>query len=113
MTDGRSQDSVVRSANALRRAGIRCLSLGIGRRYNIHQLRQIASSRRDVFTAGFKNLASVVRVIKKKACGTSGMHKVVTVEYRYSRIMYNWVFIPSRLDTIENDRITFENLDFF
>jgi len=73
MTDGKSQDRVHRPANALRVAGIRVMALGIGRKYNTRQLRQIASNRRDVFTAGFRNMNSVVRVIKKKACGTAGM----------------------------------------
>ena len=68
MTDGRSYDRVGRPAQALRRRGIRILSFGIGKRYSMRQLLQISASRRDVFTADFRNLGSVVRLIKRKAC---------------------------------------------
>jgi len=73
MTDGKSQDHVRGPANALRVAGVHIIAFGIGRKYNVNQLRQIASSHRDVFTAGFRNMGSVIRSIKKKACGTAGM----------------------------------------
>ena len=68
MTDGRSQDRVSRPARALKRRGVEIFAVGIGKRYNIRQLFQIASSKRHVYTAGFRNLASIVRVIKTKAC---------------------------------------------
>ena len=68
MTDGRSQDVVSGPARALKRRRIEIFAVGIGRHYNIRQLFQIASSRRHVYTSGFRNLASIVRVIKKKAC---------------------------------------------
>lgn len=68
MTDGRSQDRVSGAARALKRKGVEMFAVGIGKRYNIKQLFQIASSRRHVYTAGFRNLPSIVRVIKTKAC---------------------------------------------
>jgi len=68
MTDGRSQDRVSGAARALKTNRVTIFAVGIGRRYNINQLFQIASSRRHVYTAGFKNLPSIVRVIKTKAC---------------------------------------------
>lgn len=68
MTDGRSSDHVARPARALRRRGVNIFAIGIGKRYNIRQLFQVASSRRNVYTSGFKNLKSIVRVIKTKAC---------------------------------------------
>lgn len=68
MTDGRSQDRVSGAARALKRKRVELFAVGIGKRYNIKQLFQIASSRRHVYTAGFKNLPSIVRVIKTKAC---------------------------------------------
>ena len=72
MTDGGSQDSVSGPALALKRLGVEMFAVGIGKGYNIRQLFQIASSKRHVYTAGFRNLASIVRVIKTKACsGTS------------------------------------------
>lgn len=68
MTDGRSQDRVSGAASALKRERVNIFAIGIGKRYNIRQLIQIASSRRHVYTAGFRNLPSIVRVIKTKAC---------------------------------------------
>ena len=68
MTDGRSQDRVSGAARALMRKRVTIFAVGIGKRYNIKQLIQIASSRRHVYTAGFRNLPSIVRVIKTKAC---------------------------------------------
>ena len=68
MTDGRSYDNVKRPARILRRRGIRILSFGVGKRYSMKQLLQMSSSRRDVFTADFRNLGSAVRLIKLKAC---------------------------------------------
>lgn len=68
MTDGRSQDRVSEAARMIRRNRVTIFAVGIGKRYNIKQLIQIASSRRHVYTAGFRNLPSIVRVIKTKAC---------------------------------------------
>ena len=68
MTDGRSQDDVRGPANLMRRRGVKIFSLGIGKRYNMRQLLQMSGNRRKVFTADFKNLGSVVRAIKQKAC---------------------------------------------
>ena len=77
MTDGRSSDSVSGPARALRKAGVEIISFGLGVRYNIRQLKQMASNRRLVFTARFRNINSVVRVIKRKACGTTGQSSLI------------------------------------
>ena len=68
LTDGRSQDGVSRPSSALRRQGVELFAIGVGRRYNVRQLRTIASSRRHVFSSGFRNLRSIARIIKTKAC---------------------------------------------
>lgn len=68
MTDGVSQDSVRFPAQALRRRGVKIFSLGIGKMYNMGQLLQMAGNRKNVFIADFRNLGSVVRAIKQKAC---------------------------------------------
>ena len=68
MTDGRSQDNLRGPSGLLRRRGVRIFSLGIGKHYNMRQLLQMAGNRRNVFTADFRNLGSVVRAIKQKAC---------------------------------------------
>lgn len=68
MTDGRSYDKVQPPALAIRRKGITILTLGVGKGYSMKQLIQMSSNRRDVFTADFKNLGSVVKIIKRRAC---------------------------------------------
>ena len=74
MTDGRSHDSVNRPATLLRNRGVKIFALGIGKHYNIRQLIQMARARRNVFTADFRSLGSVVRAIKQKTC--RGTHLV-------------------------------------
>lgn len=74
MTDGRSQDRVSGAARALKKQGVVLFAVGIGKRYNINQLIHIASSRRHVFTAGFRNLPSIVRIIKTKACAGEALY---------------------------------------
>lgn len=69
MTDGISQDSVVKSSRALRNAGVRILALGIGTKFRRAQLNQMAANPRYVFKAGFRSLHRVVRSIKRTACG--------------------------------------------
>ena len=68
MTDGRSADKVIGPARALRRLGVQLIALGVGRRYSMSQLIQIAHNRRHVFTAHFRALGSVATAIKRKVC---------------------------------------------
>ena len=68
MTDGRSSDRVRSRAKALHRSGINTFAIGIGKNYNMRQLIQIASSKRNVYVARFRNLPNILRVIKSKAC---------------------------------------------
>lgn len=68
MTDGRSGDRVRGRAQALHRSGIETFAVGIGKNYDIRQLIQIASTKRHVYVARFRNLPNIVRVIKLKAC---------------------------------------------
>ena len=68
MTDGRSSDRVRSRAKALHRSGINTFAIGIGKNYNMRQLIQIASFKRNVYVARFRNLPNIVRVIKSKAC---------------------------------------------
>ena len=68
LTDGKSQDRVFQPAIALRRRRVQIFALGLGRRYNTKDLIQIAGSRRNVFTSGFRLLNRLIRAIKQKAC---------------------------------------------
>lgn len=76
MTDGRSSDRVRGRALALHRSGIQTFAVGIGKNYDVRQLMQIASSKRYVYVAAFRNLPNIVRVIKSKAC-KGGFSKTV------------------------------------
>ena len=69
MTDGISQDSLRRPLRNLRNVGVRILALGIGRKFRLAQLNQMAANPRYVFKAGFRSLHRVVRSIKRTACG--------------------------------------------
>ena len=68
ITDSKSYDGVSKPAVVLRNMGTEVFALGIGKRYSIRQLIQIASNRRHIFTVDFRNLGSLVRALKEKAC---------------------------------------------
>lgn len=68
ITGSRSLDSVIAPSRHLRRAGVTLVTVGIGRRFSVTQLRQIATTRRDVITSQFKTLGRIVRAIKERAC---------------------------------------------
>ena len=68
MTDGISQDSVLRPAFKLKSQGIRVFALGIGRRYRKNQLLQIATNSRHVFIANFRSLRQVAGRISRQIC---------------------------------------------
>ena len=58
----------MKAAHALRRKAVEIFALGVGRRYSMKQLIQMATDRNHVYTAAFRNLGSVIRAIKNKAC---------------------------------------------
>ena len=68
LTDGRSQDHVLKPAQALKRASVEVFSVGVGKGFSITQLNQMATDRSHVLTVDFRNLNSIIRAIKKKAC---------------------------------------------
>lgn len=68
LTDGKSYDRVGKPAAVLRNMGVQVFAVGVGRRISMKQLIQIASNRRHIFTANFRNLGSFVRAVKQKAC---------------------------------------------
>lgn len=68
LTDGRSQDYVLKPARALKRANVEIFSVGVGRGYSMTQLNEMATDRSHVFTVDFRNLNSIIKAIKKKAC---------------------------------------------
>lgn len=70
LTDGISHDSVRTVCRRMRQKGINVIPVGIGRRYSMTQLRQMATSRRAVFTTNFRTMTNLVRLIKRKACAS-------------------------------------------
>lgn len=68
ITGSKSRDSVVAPARLLRRAGVNVVTVGMGKGFSVTQLRQMASTRRCVFTSHFKTLTNIVRAIKQRAC---------------------------------------------
>ena len=68
ITDGRSEDRVGNVARTLRKAGIEINAVGIGRRYNLKQLRMIATDSRHVITSGFRTIGNLIRTIKYRIC---------------------------------------------
>ena len=68
VVSGRSVDGVSRGSSQLKRRGVEIFSLGLGKRYSFAQLRQMATSKRNVFTASVRSLLSLVRLIKERIC---------------------------------------------
>ena len=68
LTTGGSKDDVRRAAALLQRSRTETFCVGIGRRYSLRELQYIASDRRHVYTAAFRNLGSLVNLIKRKIC---------------------------------------------
>jgi len=70
MTDGEAHDSVVAPSKDLRDSGVVIFSLGVGQKYKIPELQEMASDPKPdhVITADFTQLGSVVQRIKNMAC---------------------------------------------
>lgn len=74
LTDGKPHDKCGLPARRLRSMGVEVFAFGIGKRYKVQNLLQIATDRRHVYTAGFRNLVSLVRVLKTKICRKGRLH---------------------------------------
>ena len=68
LTDGKSQDRVGYVSRMLRKAGIEIFAMGVGRKYNVRQLKIIATDSRHLFTTGFRAMKNIVRIIKRRIC---------------------------------------------
>ena len=70
ITDGYSKDSVSEPAQRLRDSGVTIFSVGIGRGYNVEQLRDMATDpdSQHVYKADFNNLDTIVKSLKDRAC---------------------------------------------
>lgn len=68
MTTGASRDDVRGATALLQRSRVETFAVGIGRRYRFSELQYIATDRRHVYTAAYRNLESIVTLMKKKIC---------------------------------------------
>ena len=68
MTTGASRDDVRGATALLQRSRVERFCVGIGRRYSFSELQYIASDRRHVYTAAYRNLESIVTTVKMKIC---------------------------------------------
>lgn len=68
MTTGPSKDDVRGATTLLQRSRVEMFAVGFGRRYSFSELQYIATDRRHVYTAAYRNLESLVTVMKKKIC---------------------------------------------
>ena len=116
ITDGKSYDGVSKPAAVLRNMGVEVFALGVGKRYSLRQLIQIASNRRHIFTVDFRNLGSFVRAVKEKACKgrkacprytartfyvnlTTGFHPV-TIEHYILTLTINTICLTVNMNLI-------------
>ena len=74
MTTGGSRDDVRGPAALIQRSRVETFSVGIGRRYSMSELQYIATDKRHVYTAAFRNLGSLVTLLKKKICKSGLKH---------------------------------------
>ena len=70
MTDGKSTDDVVKPAKILSDANITVFAIGIGRKYDIQQLQQIASKPeiKYALTSDFNRLQELYTSIRDDTC---------------------------------------------
>ena len=68
ITDGKANDDVSLGANQLKDDGTSVFAIGVGTNYDEAELRVIASSPRNVYTADFAQLDTVISRIKLSAC---------------------------------------------
>lgn len=70
ITDGKSQDNIGAPAQKLRDSGVTVISVGMGTKYDLEQLREIATDpdSQHVFKAEFDALGSIVDSIVGISC---------------------------------------------
>ena len=70
LTDGQSQDDVIQPGKELRDLGVTVFSVGIGTKYVIQELNEMATDpdNEHVFTADFNDMQTIVQKIKESVC---------------------------------------------
>ena len=67
LTDGRSNDDVVKPSEELRNTGIIIFAIGLGKNYNKKQLISMATEE-NVLTADFPDIMTIVTALQTKLC---------------------------------------------
>lgn len=68
ITDGKSNDRILKEATKLKKAGVNIIAVGLGKAASHKELRKIASTRKNVFFTGFKTMQNIVSLVKRRAC---------------------------------------------
>ena len=68
ITDGISNDDIGPPADALRKQGTAIFAIGVGANYDRAELERMAGTSRNVYTAAFSELDTVIDEIKQSAC---------------------------------------------
>lgn len=70
LTDGASNDDVVKPSETLRSTGIIIFSVGLGKNFKIAQLNAMASDPKEehVFTVDFPQMETIVKAMQEKLC---------------------------------------------
>ena len=68
ITDGRANDDIGPPADALRNEGTAIFAIGVGTNFDRAELERMAGNRRNVYTADFSDLDTVINEIKQSAC---------------------------------------------
>jgi collagen type VI alpha len=70
MTDGRSHDDVVKPSQVLKRAGIQIVTVGLGKNYDLAQLKVIASKpvTKHLITVDFPQLSDASKILQDLIC---------------------------------------------
>ena len=77
LTDGQSQDSVTEPAQKLRDLGVTVFSVGIGTKYVIQELNEMATDpdNQHVFTANFDAMQTIAQKITGRVCNGKCDHR--------------------------------------
>lgn len=67
LTDGRAYDDVVKPSQELKKAGVIIFAFGLGKNYNLDQLKAIATEG-NVFTADFPDMMNIITAMQEKLC---------------------------------------------
>ena len=72
ITDGISMDKVGPAASRLKAAGVEVFTIGLGRKFKLSQLYQVATDPYHVLTASFSSMMTLIMKLKNQICQRGG-----------------------------------------